>query len=89
MSFAQQGGGGQQGGRGPARIFDDFNNGPSNQSGSAPVGAKPQAGDDGWNLLSQRCLQTLTRISTETSQVKRMISKVGSQEDSLEFRGRM
>merc|ERR1712137_367700 len=44
---------------------------------------------DGWDLLSKKCLRNLTTISSETSQVKRMISKVGSNEDSLEFRARI
>lgn len=77
MSFAQPGN---------DRDFFGGYNATNNQSGGY---GQPSDPSDKWNKLQQKCFQTLTTISTQTSQVKRMIPKIGSYEDSLDFRSKM
>ena len=83
MSFAQPGAGGSSG----PGFFSEFNSNQGNQ-GAGGYG-KPNDPSDKWNRLQQQCFQSLTTISSESSQVKRMISKIGSYEDSMEFRAKM
>lgn len=69
-------------------FFGGYNSTSNNTSSQGGYG-KPTDPSDKWNRLQQKCSQTLTTISTQTGQVKRMIPKVGTYEDSVDFRTKM
>ena len=74
MSFAQPAGGyGNQ-------EYGDYGGGYGGSSGNQPAE---------WDGLHRRCLQTLTTLASEKAQTEQMMNKIGSPEDSLEFRARM
>eukprot|EP00339_Tiarina_fusa_P002555 CAMPEP_0117031602 /NCGR_PEP_ID=MMETSP0472-20121206/22697_1 /TAXON_ID=693140 ORGANISM="Tiarina fusus, Strain LIS" /NCGR_SAMPLE_ID=MMETSP0472 /ASSEMBLY_ACC=CAM_ASM_000603 /LENGTH=298 /DNA_ID=CAMNT_0004739965 /DNA_START=16 /DNA_END=912 /DNA_ORIENTATION=- len=83
MSFAQSGNSSQPSGPG---FFSEFNTQNQSNQGAHGKGRDPS---DKWNHLQQKSFQNLTTISSDTNQVKRMISKIGSHEDSAEFRSKI
>lgn len=57
---------------------------------SQPLSNNPSSSkQDRWDKLQQKCWQTLSTITSLISQVKEMISKIGSFEDTLNFRSKM
>lgn len=66
--------------------FEGYNNQPAQPTGGYGIANDP---NKKWNELQQSAYQSVTAISTNITQVKHMISKIGSYEDSLEFRNKI
>jgi len=67
--------------------FAQFSNQPNNPPQVVSEGyGKPKDPSNKWNNIQQRCFQNISTISSNVIAAQRMVQKIGTPEDSFEFR---